>query len=98
MFTQLNEKDISKVLIKFNEHDKIDEHNKINCNKCYLRTNYGINNIPILVKTTHDYTNNKNLYYSYKLDANKTIYICRYIYIYIYIYIYVAYPVPDIAV
>ena len=79
MFTQLNEKDISKVLIKFNEHDKIDEHNKINCNKCYLRTNYGINNIPILVKTTHDYTNNKNLYYSYKLDIQYTELLSRYL-------------------
>ncbi len=78
MFKQLNEKDHSKVLVRFNEHDEI-LNNKNECNKCYLRTNYGINNIPIVVKTTHDYTNNKNLYYSYKLDIQYTEVLTRYL-------------------
>jgi len=75
---QINEKDTSKILPRFDEHEKILE-NKYNCNKCYLRSNYGIANIPIVVKTTHDYTANTNLYYSYKLDIQYTEVLTRYL-------------------
>ena len=81
MFKQLNEKYHSKVLVRFNEHDEI-LNNKNECNKCYLRTNYGINNIPIVVKTTHDYTNlynSQKLNYQYKLDIQYTEVLTRYL-------------------
>jgi len=103
MFKQINEKDPSKVLIRFENYNEIETNysesktnysesetnysksetnyneSKTNKNKCYLQTNYGINNIPIVVKTTHDYTNNTNLYYSYKLDIQYTELLTRYL-------------------
>ena len=104
MFKQINGKDPSKVLIRFEDYNNNESNNVFNNNefnnnetdnnetdnnetdnnetynnKCYLQTNYGINNIPIVVKTTHDYTNNTNLYYSYKLDIQYTELLSRYL-------------------
>jgi hypothetical protein len=53
--------------------------------KCYLRTNYGIKNIPILINNYKDKFNSKNPnsikygYYSYKMDLQHIELLNRYI-------------------